>query len=329
MVASGAEARGAAAGQGRSGRWALALKLLVSLGLLALIAQSVDLGGIGDMVLALTPAWAAAAVLSLTAISLVSAVRWWLVIAAIGTRQPLGRVLYLMFIGSFFTQMLPTSIGGDALRIWQLSRFGVAMNRAFIGVMLERISGLIALVFMVAGGVFWLGEALSPTALRYVLLATLPSLLLGLVLLCCLDGLPPSLWKLPLLGRVLKLLAEMAADARRIVLSPGLSLILLVLSATAQLLTILAFYFFARALGLDLGLFAIAAVAPAIILIVFLPISFAGWGVREGASIAMFAAVGLGADQAVVLSVLFGLGLILAGIPGLVFWLRATPAQVR
>lgn len=327
MVASDAQAGGTVAGKGRGGRWALALKLLVSLVLLALIAQGIDLGGVGGMVLALTPAWAAAAVLSLAGIVLVSAFRWWLVIDAIGVRQPFRRILCLMFIGNFFTQVLPTSVGGDALRIWQLSRFGVAMNRAFIGVMLERISGLIALVFMVAGGVFWLGDALTPSALRYVLLAALPGLLLGLALLCCLDSSPVSLRRLPLLGRALSLLAEMAADARRVLLSPGRSLVLLVLSAVAQLLAILAFYFFALALGLDLGLVAAAAVVPGIILIAFLPVSFAGWGVREGASVAMFAAVGLGADQAVALSVLFGLALILSGLPGLAFWLRTAPGR--
>lgn len=308
----------------RAGGLALAVKLLVSLALLVLVARGIDLEAVGGLVLALSPASALAAVLSLTSIAVVSALRWGLVIGAIGPPQPFGRVLSLMFIGSFFTQMLPTSVGGDAVRIWRLSRHGVAVDRAFIGVMLERISGLLALVFMVAGGVFWLGPALSPPVLGYLLLASLPVLLAGLALLCCLDCLPRGLQELPLVGRALRLLAEMAADTRRVLLAPGLSLVLLLLSAAAQVLSILAFYFLARGLGLDLDLGAACAVVPAVILITFVPVSFAGWGVREGASIVMLGAVGLSGHQAVALSVLFGLALIPAGLPGLLLWLRGT-----
>jgi len=313
----------------RAGGFALAVKLLVSLALLALVARSIDLETVGGLVLALSPAAALAAVLSLAAIAVVSALRWGLVIGAIGSPQPLARVLSLMFVGSFFTQMLPTSVGGDAVRIWRLSRHGVAVDRAFIGVMLERISGLLALVLMVVGGVLWLGPALSPPALGYFLLASLPVLLAGLGLLCCLDCLPRGLQDLPVAGRALRLLAEMAADARRVLLAPGLSLVLLLLSAAAQFLSILAFYFLAEGLGLKLDFAAACAVVPAVILITFVPVSFAGWGVREGASIVMLGAVGLSGDQAVALSVLFGLALILAGLPGLGLWLRGTAGRAR
>ncbi|HIP78697.1 MAG TPA: hypothetical protein EYH07_09585, partial [Kiloniellaceae bacterium] len=164
--------------------------------------------------------------------------------------------------------------------------------------------------------------ALSPPVLGAVLLACLPILMAGLAVLCLLDRLPRQLQGLPLIAPILRLLAAMAGDARRVLLAARLSLMLLALSAAAQLCSILAFYALAAGLGLTLSLAAASAVVPAIILITFLPVSFAGWGVREGASIAMLAAVGLGADQAVTLSVLFGLGSILAGLPGLAVWLH-------
>ncbi|WP_299616634.1 lysylphosphatidylglycerol synthase transmembrane domain-containing protein [Pelagibius sp.] len=316
---------GAAPSRFRSMPLEVLVKLLVSFGLLAAIASSVDLGRVAGLLVTLAPLAGLAAVASLAGIALVSALRWWLVMETIGTPQPLRRVLALMFIGSFFTQMLPTSVGGDAVRIWQLSRHGVAMDRAFIGVMLERISGLLALVLMVVGGVLWLGEAMDPPILRSLLLASLPGLLAVLLLLSCFDRLPPRLQDLPLLGQGLRLLADMAADTRRLLLTPGLSAILLLLSAAAQLGSVLAFYFLAQGLGLDLDVTAALAVVPAIILITFLPVSFAGWGVREGASMVMLGAVGLGADQAVALSVLFGLASILAGLPGCLLWLRRGP----
>ncbi len=305
--------------------WGLALKLLISLGLLFLVGRSVDLQAVGGLLLSL-PFWAGlGAVASLLGIALVSALRWSLVMKAIGSPLPLGRATSLMLIGSFFTQVLPTSIGGDAVRIWQLTRQGFAFDRAFIGVMLERMTGLIALVIMVAAGVFWLGDLLDQPALRLLLLAALPVLAAGLLVLCLLDRLPGGfvdrLRPLRMVGATLDLLGAMAADTRRVLLAQPLSLYLLLLSAAAQVLSVLALLALAQGLGTGLDLVEALAVVPAIILITFIPVSFAGWGVREGASVIMLGFVGLDSDHAVAVSVLFGLGLLVAGLPGCLLWL--------
>lgn len=305
---------------------ALAFKLLVSLGLLALVAQSVDLRSVGGLLLGL-PLWAGlAAVAGMLGVTLASALRWWLILRALGTPLPFGRATSLMFIGSFFSQVLPTSVGGDAVRIWQATRAGLPFKRAFSGVSLERVSGLLAVVLMVAGGVLWLGSAIEPPALRLLLLAALPALLAGLALLCLLDRLPQALGRrlrrLAPLGHLLDLLDVMAADGRRVLLSPVLSLVLLLLSAAAQLCSVATVLALARGFGLDLGWTEALAVVPAVILITFIPLSFAGWGVREGASVVMLGLVGIGADHALAISVLFGLALLVAVLPGLALWLK-------
>lgn len=311
---------------GASRRGALALKLLVSLGLLALVGRSVDLAAVGSLLLDL-PLWAAlAAVAGMAGVTLASALRWWLILRAVGTPLALGRSTELMFIGNFFTQILPTSVGGDAVRIWQVTRDGVPFGRAFAGVTLERISGLVALVLMVAGGVLWLGDVIDQPALRLLLLASLPALAGGLTLLCLLDRLPAGfarrLQKLPLLGAAVKLLIDMAADSRRVLLTQPLSLCLLLLSTAAQLLSVLTVLALAEGFGLALGWAEALAVVPAIILITFVPLSFAGWGVREGASVVMLGFVGIDADHALAISVIFGLALLVAVLPGCLLWLK-------
>lgn len=325
--------------QGGGSPWALILKLAVSLGLLALLARAVDLPAVGALLLGL-PVWAAlGAVAGMLGVTLASALRWWLILRALGTPLPLGRATALMFIGTFFTQVLPTSVGGDAVRIWQVTRLGVPFTRAFSGVTLERVSGLLALVLMVAGGVAWLGDSLGPPALRWLLLAALPGLLAAFTLLCLLDRLPAGLRRrleaLPLLGphlnRLTGLTDALAADSRRVLLSQPLSLTLLLLSAAAQLCSVLTVLALARGFGLDLGWAEALAVVPAVILITFIPLSFAGWGVREGASVIMLGAVGIGADHALAISVLFGLALLAAVLPGCALWIkgghRLPPAQ--
>ena len=123
----------------------------------------------------------------------------------------------------------------------------------------------------------------------------------------------------------------LAVDGRRVLLSQPLSLYLLLLSAAAQVCSVLTVLALARGFALELGWTEALAVVPAIILITFIPLSFAGWGVREGASVIMLGAVGIGAGQALAISVLFGLALLAAVLPGCVLWLkggrRLPPAQ--
>jgi len=60
---------------------------------------------------------------------------------------------------------------------------------------------------------------------------------------------------------------------------------------------------------------------PPVILAMTLPISIAGWGVREGAMIVTLGLVGVPQESALVLSILFGLGTMIAAFPGGIIWL--------
>lgn len=308
-----------AAGRGARQALLLAAKVAVSLGLLATLAAASDLAALEALLTRLQPLHAAAAVLLLAGILAVSGFRWWLVGRAIGAPLPLRDCLALMFIGGFFTQVLPTSVGGDAVRSLLAARRGLSYGKAFGGVLLERAGGLLALVLMAAGGVLWLGDRLQPAALGGVLLLALPVLLAVLALLCRLDWLP-----LPAtLAHRARPLAVLAADARRVLLAPATAIALLLLSAVAQLLTVGAVFLLAAGLGLPLSFTDSLALVPGIVLIGFFPLSFAGWGVREGAAVLLLGVVGLSADAALAVSVLFGLGLLAAALPGCLLWLKS------
>lgn len=293
----------------------VAAKLAVSAGLLAAVAATVDSAALATLLARLAPAPALAAVILLAAITAVSGLRWWLVGRAIGAPLALKDCVALMFVGGFFTQVLPTSVGGDAVRILIAGRRGIPYGKAFNGVMLERASGLVALVLVVAGGVLWLGARLQPPVLAAVLLLALPALAAVLAALCLLDRLPRPL------ARLVRPFRALAGDARRVLLAPATALPLLALSALAQVLVAGAAWFLAQGLGLGLGFADSLALVPAVILITFFPLSFAGWGVREGAAVVLLGVAGLAPDAALAVSVLLGLGLVAAGLPGLVLWL--------
>lgn len=317
----------AALAAGRRARRALLLtaKIAVSLGLLAAVAAASDLAALESLLARLQPLYAGAAVLLLAAILAVSGLRWWLVGRAIGAPLPLSDCLALMFVGGFFTQVLPTSVGGDAVRSLLAARRGLSYGKAIGGVLLERASGLLALVLMVAAGVLWLGDRLQPPALGGALLLALPGLLLALALLCRLDSLP-----LPAaLARRARPFTALAADTRRVLLAPATAIVLLLLSAAAQLLTVGAVHLLATGLGLALTFADSLALVPGIVLITFFPLSVAGWGVREGAAVLLLGLAGLAADAALAISVLLGLGSLVAALPGCLLWLKSRGSGVR
>ena len=291
----------------------------MSAGLLYALLRGLDVGDLHTLIAQL-PLWAfALGCLLLVLQTLVLAWRWRIVMTALGTPLACARLLPIMFIGIFFNQVMPTSFGGDALRMWHVYRAGVRHDAAILGVLLERISGMIGLTLMVAAGTWYLWAALDDVWMRMVLLAALPATLGGTLLLMALDRIPGRWRQWRPVGDFLRV----SADLCRIVLLARYAVPLLVLSLASNALAALSIYVFAIGLGLPISIWDCLALVPATVLAMLIPISFAGWGLREAAMIVLFGYLGIAADVSLTLSIAFGLALIVASLPGCVFWLMA------
>jgi uncharacterized membrane protein YbhN (UPF0104 family) len=77
----------------------------------------------------------------------------------------------------------------------------------------------------------------------------------------------------------------------------------------------------ARGIGVDVGIEVFILLLPLVLLLSLLPISIAGWGVREGTMIACLSLVGVDAASAFAVSALLGLTYVLSGLPGGLVWL--------
>ena len=293
------------------------LKLAVSIVLLYLLLRSMDTAVVAATLGRLPLLAIAFACALLVLQTLVLAVRWWLVMAAIGVPLKYGKIMPLTYMGVFFNQVLPTSFGGDAVRMWQAHRAGVPTEAAVGSVLLERISGVVGLVILSMLGVWYMGAQIDIEVIRLGLLAMLPLTILGVSVLASLDRMPDRWRRLP----VLRDLARLAVDLRRVLFAPATAIPLLLLSILSHALAAGAIYAFAQGLRLDLSLWDCLALFPAVILVTLIPISFAGWGLREGAMVALFAFAGVNADTALALSLAFGVALLVASLPGCAWWL--------
>jgi len=291
------------------------LKVAVSAGLIAWLAMRVDLSPLAARFAAADPAWTCAALGVFAGQLLVAALRWARIQQAIGATLATRDAVELALIGQFFSQTLPSAIGGDAVRAALAARRGMPSARAASGVLVDRGTALVVLVALV-GACLPLTASLAPDpALAWTLAALVAATAAGVAFVFLVEK---RLYERFAPGRVVAFVAALACDLRAALVRADIVAMALVV----HLGVISTVWLLARALGVPADFGACLVLVPPIVLLTTLPVSLAGWGVRESAAVAGFALVGVAAPDALALSVAFGLVQVAAGLPGLVLWLK-------
>ncbi|OAN48043.1 hypothetical protein A6A04_04600 [Paramagnetospirillum marisnigri] len=291
------------------------LKGVLSVGLIWFVFNKVDINSAWDQAKTLDPLMLAVA-LGLGVIQvLLGAGRWWLVLKALKAAFSPVQAFVVFYIGICFSIITP--VAGDAIRMWKTRRSGLSLATSVNSVMLERIITILGLVLLVA-------------ATQPLLLARAPNIpgswvfpllslvgIAGIVFISQLDRLPQSLHR----WRIVRGLAHLAGDTRRLFRHPGWSGGTLAVAVIGHANLSLEAYALARGLGLNVDLLDCLVLVPPVILLMTLPISIAGLGLRETAMVTAFGYVGVESHSALVLSLLFGFTNIASALPGGLIWL--------
>ncbi len=298
----------------------LALKFLVSVLLIWFLLTKIDLAA---AVARLSEASLGMVVLAGAVLMVqlgVAVARWLAVLNAMGTPLPFGQILRFVYMGWFFNQALPSTVGGDAVRIYKVYRAGLPMGSAVNGVMLDRFATVFSLIIVVAAVqpffLARLGE-MAPAWMVPAVSLFLAAGFAGVAFLIALEYLPEGLRR----WRLVRGLAGLGSDSRKVFLAPGPASRILAWSIIGHLNVTAALFLLAVGLDLEVSFLDCLALFPPVILITTLPVSIAGWGVREGAMVAAFALVGVPAEGALVLSILFGVIVVVVSLPGGLVWL--------
>ena len=248
--------------------------------------------------------------------------RWGAVLEAI--REPLGfiKALKLFLIGSFFSQALPSSVGGDAVRVYKAYHGGLSLSGAVNGVMLERAAAVVVIVPLIAILMPFFLTRIDEQAGAWIVSTLVPFAVAavgGLALLMVLDRLPERLLR----WRVVRGLSYLATDTRRLFLAPRHAAKALGWAAIGHANLALAILVLARGLDIDVTWLDCLVLMPLVLLVTTVPISIGGWGVREGAMVFAFGLIGVPENSAFALSFLFGLLVVVVSIPGGVIWLMS------
>lgn len=260
--------------------------------------------------------WMMLSVLTITVQVFLGAMRWQEISARCHAPLTVRQAFRYNMIGTFFNQTLPSTIGGDAVRLWLVSR-AAGWRAATYSVLVDRAIGLIALAIVVVLSLPWsyqlIGDPGGRLALVLVDLAAI-SAGLGFLLL----GYLPWPWLKTWWPT--RHIYACSLVANQVLFNAKSGPKIAALSLSIHVLTVVSAWCAVRSISAPADFEQIFMLIPPIALITMLPVSIAGWGVREATMMVAFGYAGLNQTDGTMVSLLTGVASFFVGILGGLVW---------
>jgi hypothetical protein len=314
-------------------RWirVVATVVLTSLAV-AYLAWKIDVGETADTLAATDPLWFSLAVAIMIGTAMPMALRWQWLLEARGVRDTFWWLTRSYFVSYAASQVLPTSIGGDAVRVVETARRHPGrLGDLTAIVLLERGLGGAATVLLGAIG-FALALGRYDVG-AYVWLELL--FVAGTVLVAFLFF---SRSVRPLLARTTALLGRLRLDRPLRAFYDGVHAFrshgrllgaVFLLTFALQAIRVLSIWATAKAVGIELSPLVYYVMGPLFFLVLLVPFTLNGLAVREAFFVSFLGQLGVGADEAFAAGFLFFLVTVAMAVPGgaILLWegLRSRP----
>ena len=229
-------------------------------------------------------------------------------------------------VGMFFNNFLPTTVGGDIYRGYDVTkRSGFPLSSSISVIVVERFSGIVASgVFAIAAlflGFTTIGgqSIVVPIVIVVILIVLVFFLILN-----------PNVLGLEKLAKRFKPIAKLLEKLQNVYTTllsfKKFKLVLakvMFYSFTLQFSVILNYWLASKSLGIDLSLVSFIFIVPVVTIIAMLPISLGGIGLREGSVVLLMVALGAPSEKATMCSLLlFAMLIVLSIIGGIIYGLR-------
>lgn len=320
-------------------RWRRLLRLILNLsvagGVLAFLIWKIDVSQTASLIGSAGVWPLLGAVLIFLATTVLMALRWRVLLAAKGIAEPLPWLLRLYFIGYAAGQVLPTSFGGDAVRIVEHGRRRPdARAEAAGAVLLERALGAVGTLVLVAVGLALAAGRYSDISLFYWLEGgLLAAAVLAAVLLFSRRA-AALLSRLGPLGRALRverIVSSVYAALHGYRNHVGALATVIAITLVVQTTRIFAIWLCGKAVGVELSVLPYFVIGPLLFLVILVPFTPNAIGVREAFFIAFMGRFGVEADPAFATGLLFYAVTVATALPGaiILLWRSARPLFAR
>ena len=289
------------------------LRAAVSIGLLAGLAWWLDLGTVVSRLAQMRPWWVLLAVAISVVQVAVLAWRWRFTAGCLGVDLSYTAAWREYYLSIFLNQVLPGGVVGDVSRAWRQARAQTRVQEsggpAVRAVIFERLSAQAVMTTVAVVSLLALPVTVNRGS-RLVLFGA--GAVAVLIVIAMVVWIRRQSSAQSLAGRVLADLG--AAHLSGPVFAAQLG------SAAIVVGTYLATYVTAaRAVGVDTPLPVLLPLVAPVLMTMLIPVTVAGWGLREGAAAVLWGAVGLTAADGVLVSVAYGLLVLIGSLPGALF----------
>ena len=296
------------------------LTLLVTGAAVAYIVSKIDLGKTAHIIGSASVPWVLVSIFFTLVTVPPMAWRWQRLLEARGVHEPLRWLIRAYFVSYAVGQVLPTSVGGDASRIYETARRNPGFATPITGsVLLERaLGGAVTLVltgigFLLAIGRYSIGPYLwieavfvvGTVAAGVVFFSRRVRTRLGFVV---------ALSRRLRIEKLVRAVYEGIHGYREHV---GTLLVVSAVTFVMQFSRVVAIYASARAVDIHLSLLPYIVLGPLLFLVMLVPFTVNGLGVREAFFVSFLGKLGIAADPAFACGFLFFVMTVLLALPGL------------
>jgi uncharacterized protein (TIRG00374 family) len=300
--------------------WRVAATLAVTGLCTAYILWKIDLGRTGRVLRDADPLWLLASFAIMAGSVWPMAWRWQRLLSARGVHEPLRWLVRTYFVGYAAGQVLPTSLGGDASRIFETIRRHPDAKAVAAGtVLLERALGgvatlaLAAIGFVLALGRYQVGAYLWVEAAFVAAAVAGAAVLFSRRLQAPLRRLAPVLRTLRVerpVRDVYVALHTYRNEARLLLAMFGLTFVV-------QAVRVLAIWCAGKSVGVDLSPLPYYVMGPLLFLVMLVPFTVNGLAVRESFFVSLLGTLGVAAEPAFAAGFLFFVVTVALALPGL------------
>jgi uncharacterized membrane protein YbhN (UPF0104 family) len=301
-------------------------KVLISAALLYFSLRKVNLADLASRINIESLGWIGLAILVTFFQIFVGVLRWREVSAGCGVPLGITQAMRFNVIAAFFNQTLPSSIGGDAVRLWLVAQGGAGWRAATYSIFVDRAVGLIALAIVILVSLPWSYHLINdPNGRSALLLIDFAALVGGIGFLIF------GTLQWPWLKRwwATHHLYACAVIANQVIFSRQRGPRVAVLSVIVHVLAVVIAWCVVQSIGASIVFGQIFQLVPPVMLITMLPISIAGWGIREASMGLAFGYAGLTTTEGVNVSLLFGAVFFIVGALGGLVWIFSAEKAAR
>lgn len=293
------------------------IKFIITIIIFYYLSLHIDFNELKNILAKSHGGWIALAILVQLSSTYLAAYRWFKISQLLVFKEKLSFYVQSYFKGTFFNQVLPSSIGGDAVRVIDLTRTGYGNKDAIYAVFVDRVVGLVGLLVL----------NLLASLLFYGTFEKEFSQLIIFITVVGIGGFFSLFYleKIRFLAnyKVLNLFHSLAKRLNELYYDKTILLKHIAISVVVHFLSVLTMYGIAVSISIDLSFQTFLIAVPPVFLLTIIPLSLAGWGIREGAMVGVFLLVGADQTKILAMSILYGLLLILSSIPGAYFWVKS------